>query len=178
MSDATTPAVVQDAQRGNGDEVRLGRLVERVYAGAERFIDEDGSTALRELYEAAKQPTDDEVDGFHCLADGHVHRNRYAEALCSARYQIAQLKAERDALLAEMESFVAWAESYPKSVWHEPNADELKAAHDALKAAGLDGIDALSAMLYRHALKNIGHRARAAIAAYDNAERVLRDADV
>jgi hypothetical protein len=129
MSDATTPAVVQDAQRYDWRE------------DLDMATDYGSTMGL--------------------------------DAAARVAAYIEHLQAERDALLAEMESFVAWAESYPKSVWHEPNADALKAAHDALKAAGLDGIDALSAMLYRHALKNIGHRARAAIAAYDNAEKPL-----
>ena len=42
------------------------------------------------------EPLDVEVDGFYCLADGHQHRNRYAEALCSARFQIAAVNARAD----------------------------------------------------------------------------------
>ena len=63
----------------------------------------------------------------------------------------------------ELCSFATWADSYPTSVWHEPDVDELKAAHEALTAAGLGGIDALSAMVYRHALQHISERARTAL---------------
>ena len=69
------------------------------------------------------EATDDEIDGFYCLADGHTHRNRYAEALCSARYQIAQLEAERDALLAEHEA------ARRLEHWH-PEGCRFCAAHD------------------------------------------------
>lgn len=78
---------------------------------------------------------------------------------------------ENERLREEMEGFATWADSYPTSVWLVPDADALKRAHEALKAAGLGGIDALSAMLYRHALTHISERARAALRAYGTTDK-------
>lgn len=69
---------------------------------------------------------------------------------------LAQIEIATDAL----HDFADWARSYPTSVWHEPDEDELAKAHAALKSAGRGGIDALSAMIYRHALKHISERAQ------------------
>ena len=77
----------------------LGRKTDRGFEILAQVYGDGGKHLA--AYIERLEATDDEVDGFYCLAAGHVHRNRYAEALCSARYQIAQLRAERDALLAE-----------------------------------------------------------------------------
>ena len=96
------------------------------------------------------------------LRNGTPDDKDYAER--AIRKALSEARAENERLRDELESFATWADSYPTSVWHVPDADELKQAHEALKAAGMGGIDALSAMIYRHALENISERARAALA--------------
>ena len=65
---------------------RLGEIINR----KDKLIDKDRD------YIETLQPLDDEIDGFTCLAEGHHHRNRYQEALCSARFQIATCQGMLD----------------------------------------------------------------------------------
>lgn len=56
----------------------------------------------------------------------------------------------------------AWSEAYPTDMFHEPSPEELKRAHEVLKANGM-GIDAISASAMRRALMGVGEIARGVV---------------
>jgi len=47
-----------------------------------------------------------------------------------------------------------WAKAYPVEIFHEPTKDELKRAHEVLKANGM-GLDAISASNMRHVITQV-----------------------
>jgi cell division protein FtsB len=96
--------------------------------------------------------------------------DRLVADLNAAEARLAEVEAERDALKEEMEGFATWADSYPTSVFHQPDVGGLKRAREVLTAAGMT-LDALSAMVYRHALAYISERARAALKAASEGEK-------
>ena len=55
-----------------------------------------------------------------------------------------------------------WAEAYPVDIFHKPDAAECKRAHDLLTANGMT-LDAFSASMGRHCLKEVGEIARRAL---------------
>lgn len=70
-------------------------------------------------------------------------------------------------LTEALERIVAWADAYPTDIFHEPDADECKRAHELLTANGMT-LDAFSASMGRHCLNGVGHIARQALKAAAN----------
>lgn len=58
---------------------------------------------------------------------------------------------------------VRWAEAYPTDIFHEPDAEECRLAHELLRDNGMT-LDAFTASMARHCLKGVGDIARGELA--------------
>lgn len=135
---ATAVAIVQSME--SGELATLQAEVERlrlsrdgwkhdatIYAANANAFEEQLMAAEAELERLT--PTDDELDGAYCLADGHQHRNRYAEAICSLRFQLATMREENERLTFQLEG-----EQENRAACHAFNA-ELNAENERLTEA-------------------------------------------
>ncbi len=59
-----------------------------------------------------------------------------------------------------------WSEAYPTKIFHEPTPNEYRIAHELLKANGMT-LDAFSASMGRHCMKDVGNIARTALRELD-----------
>jgi hypothetical protein len=122
-------------------------------------ISEDVEAALRWFWDAVQDAaitftTPEMANEVMSVASRHLDTLRAA---------LSHPPADEALTVELLREFVDWSKSYPTTVFHEADKDELKRAHEALKAGGCGGIDWLSAMVYRHALRHIGERAQAAL---------------
>lgn len=76
------------------------------------------------------------------------------------RAKCERLEEENERLREALEDFVKWSEAYPTDIFLEPN---YKRVHELLQTEGMT-LDAISASVMRSALRDIGKRARAALA--------------
>jgi hypothetical protein len=61
-----------------------------------------------------------------------------------------------DRMEEALRRIVEWADAYPLKVFPEPDEPYLTAAHETLVAAGLPGIDRISASAMRHVITQVG----------------------
>lgn len=71
------------------------------------------------------------------------------------------------ALIEALRDIERWSKAYPLKVFPEP---DLEAARTALQTAGIT-LDAVSASAMRHVITEVGAIARAALSAYEEAEK-------